>query len=392
MDRVTRRGLLAGLSTSLAAGAGCLTATGPVDGELTVTQLTTDVDRPWGIAVVPGTDQLAVTERDRGELALVDRDTGAVTRLSGSPAVDTRGQGGLLDVTVHPSYPDEPWVYLTYVTGDTTGATTTAVGRGRLDQAAATIREFRPLFVAEPSLESTIHYGSRVTFGPDGMVYATVGDRGDKRFGDAATDHHSQVTTNALGTTLRLAPDGTVPADNPFVETPGAVDAIYSYGHRNAQGMAVRPATNTLWQSEHGEEDGDELNVIDAGGNYGWPVTHTGCEYNTDTPVGDRPEERADVVNPVHFWACGTGGFPPAGMAFYDANRSTDWQGNLFVGNLAGEYLGHFEVEGQTVTELDPLLDGRGWRIRDVLVTTDTGHMYAAVDAGGGPLLEVVPP
>lgn len=343
-------------------------------------------DHPWGMAFLPDAAGLLVTERD-GALKVVDPASGAVTDIAGVPGVDDRGQGGLLDVAVHPDFPDPDWVYITYADGDGSGATSTHLARGRLDPDQGQLDDVDVLFVAEPFIDSTIHYGSRITFGPDDHLFMTIGDRGDKNF----DDHRSQDTTNTLGTTIRLAPDGSVPADNPFVDDAGAADEIYSYGHRNAQAMTVHPDTGQLWQGEHGEEDGDELNIIEAGGNHGWPVAHTGCEYGTTTPIGDHPEDRDDTVNPVHYWECGTGGFPPSGMTFYDGDAFPQWQGDLFVGSLASQYLARFTVDGREVTEADALLDGEGWRIRDVAVGPDDGALYVAIDAANVPLVRLTP-
>ncbi|WP_255169260.1 PQQ-dependent sugar dehydrogenase [Natrononativus amylolyticus] len=349
-------------------------------------------DSPWGITFLPDGDGILLTELE-GRLTLLDRGGEDVRQVDGVPEVYAEGQGGLLDVALHPEFDEEPWVYLTYAAANDEGESTTYVGRGRLDPGAPELAEFEELFVAEPFLDGDGHYGSRAVFGEDGSLYVTTGDRQRKDFGP---DHLSQDLTNELGKTLRLEPDGSVPEDNPFVGEEDAQDAIYSYGHRNAQGMTVHPETGAIWQSEHGEEDGDELNVIEAGGNYGWPIAAYGCEYGTDDPVGEDPDELEETIPPVYYWECNTGGFPPAGMTFYDGDAFPDWAGDLFVGNLAGEYLGRFSVEGTEPGEIDveeeePLLEERGWRVRDVEVDPETGDLYVLVDDADAPLVRLVP-
>ena len=383
MDR--RQYLTAAGVAATAGVAGCLSGDPePIDG-VRVETVADGLTNPWGLAFLPdGT--LLITERDTGRVKRVDTATGETTTITGAAGVDTGGQGGMLDIAIHPEFPAEPWVYLTYAVANDERETTTALGRGRVDDHLEVFTEFEQLRAVEPFLDRRNHYGSRVIFGPDGMVYLTVGDRQFKDFGP---DHVSQDTTNEIGTTLRLQPDGTIPEDNPFVEDADVVDSIYSYGHRNAQGMTVHPETGEIWQSEHGEQDGDELNIIEAGGNYGWPVTHFGCTYVTGQPVGDRPDEREDIVDPVYYWECNSGGFPPAGMTFHTGEEIPQWEGDLFVGNLAGEYLGHFTVDGTDVTEAEPLLADRGWRIRDVTESPE-GVLYVAVDADPAPVVRLV--
>ncbi|KYH25648.1 glucose / sorbosone dehydrogenase [Halalkalicoccus paucihalophilus] len=340
---------------------------------------------PWALEFLPD-DGMLVTERE-GRLSIVDREDGTAETVGGVPDVYAAGQGGLLDVALHPTYPDEPWVYLTYSGANDAGESATHLGRGRLDLDGGRLEGFEVLHVAGPFVDSDGHFGSRLLV-EDDALYMTAGDRQLRGFGP---DHVAQDTTNELGSTLRLGLDGSVPVNNPFVDTEGAVDTIYSYGHRNPQAMTTHPETGAIWQAEHGEEDGDEINVIEAGGNYGWPVATYACEYGTDDPVGERPEEREDTVAPVHYWECGSGGFPPSGMAFYDGEAFPDWQGNLFVGTLAGEYLGRFAVDGRSVAERGLLLEGEGWRVRDVAVAPETGHIYVAVDAEDAPVVRLRP-
>jgi quinoprotein glucose dehydrogenase len=244
------------------------------------------------------------------------------------------------------------------------------------------------LHAAEPFVESAGHFGSRLAFDADDRLYVTVGDRQFKNFGP---DHTSQDLTTELGTTLRFEADGRVPDDNPFVDDPEARDTVFSYGHRNSQGMAVHPETGDVWQSEYGEQDGDELNVVVRGGNYGWPVADEGCTYGSGQPIGVSHDERDDVVAPAYSWPCGSGGFPPGGATFYTGDAFPAWRGDLFVGGLAAQALGRFTVDGRSVTGADRLLADRGWRIRTVAEAPDTGHLYVAVDAGSAPVVRLRP-
>ncbi len=334
--------------------------------EFVVEVINDELAHPWGIDFVDEETAL-VTERP-GNLNILEIETGETFEVSGVPEVVDVGQGGLLDVEEV-----EGTVYLTYSDSLEQGYTT-FLGKGELDLEEREISDFEVLDRAEPAMDSGQHFGSRVLY-DDGYVYYTVGDRGDKDF---EPDHVSQQTGNTLGTTLRLTEDGEVPEENPFVEDGNYDDRIFTYGHRNVQGMVLHPETGEIWQSEHGERDGDEINVLEEGGNYGWPVTHYGCIYGTQTPIGDEPHEREDIVNPVYYWECTSGGFPPAGMTFYKDDSIEELDGQLLVGNLAGRYLGRFDVDGE-VEELDPLLDEMGWRIRDVEQTPD-GRLIILTD------------
>ncbi|WP_256402467.1 PQQ-dependent sugar dehydrogenase [Halorubrum salinum] len=366
-----------------------------VDVDYAVERVAEGFENPWGIAFLPDDGRLLVTERP-GRLSLVDPADGSTTSVAGAPEVFSRGQGGLLDVTIHPEFPDDSRVYLTYAATDDSGAAATHVGSGRLrldGSDAPALDGFGSIRVAEPFRDSELHFGSRATFGPDGALFVTVGDRRDTEFGPG---HVSQDRSNELGSTLRLTADGDPHPDNPFVDDSGARDTIYSYGHRNPQAMAVRSETGRIWQCEHGERDGDEINVIERGGNYGWPVASEACNYGTDERVAPSHRERGDVVAPVHYWPCGSGGFPPSGAVFYDGDAFPEWRGDLFAGTLAAQYLGRFTVEGAgatdaTVVEREPLLADRDWRVRALAVEPTTGHLFVAVDAADAPVVRIVP-
>ena len=360
---------------------GSTSSTGPV-----VTEALTGLDSPWGLAFLPDESGVLVTEQ-AGRLLVADPETGDRTALSGVPEVLARGQGGLLDVTVHPEFDSNGFVYLTYsVTGE--GGSTTRVGRGQLDREGTYLADFEPLYTARPFVESDGHYGSRAVFGPGGYLHVSVGDRQFKNFGP---DHVGQTLDDDLGSVLRLHDDGSVPESNPFVDDPDASDAVFTYGNRNPQGLTVHPETGRVWETEYGERDGDEINVLEAGANYGWPVADNSCEYGTESEVGVSHDEREDVVAPVYSWPCGSGGYPPSGTTFYDGEAFPEWRGDMFVAGTAKRSLAHFAVDGREVTELDPLLADRDQRLRDVTVSPVSGHLYVAVDADDAPIYRIAP-
>ena len=369
-------------AAGVAVFAGCL-GESPSRSGVAVETVVEGLTHPWGLAVGGPTDALFVTERDPGQLRRVDTEANTTTRINGVPAVDAAGQGGLLDVTWGP---DDTWMYLTYAIANDAGETTTRLGRGQLDNGDQ-LTDFEVLYTAEPYIDSNGHYGSRVAFGPGNYLYMTVGDRQFKNFGP---DHVAQDRGNDLGTTLRLEADGSIPSDNPFVDDAEARDAIYSYGHRNAQGLDVDPETGTIWESEFGESDGDEINRINGGGNYGWPVADEGCTYGTGEEIGVSHDDREDVIGPVFGWPCGENGPAPSGMSFYDGGMFPEWQGDLFVGGLVTQRVVHLVVDGDEVREAEPLLADRQQRIRDVTVGRD-GALYVAVDTGDAPILRLRP-
>lgn len=330
-----------------------------------------DLDHPWALAFLPEGDFL-VTERS-GALLRIDPESGARRAIGGVPEVDARNQGGLLDVALHPEFADNRRVYITW-SGACDGGNATHLGRGRL--AGDRLTGFEVLFVATPCVDSTKHFGSRLVFDRDGALFMTVGERGERARAQDLGDHNGSV--------LRLRPDGGIPGDNPFAGRDGAEAAIYSYGHRNPQGAALHPESGRLWIHEHGPRGGDEINIPEPGGNFGWPEATHGREYWGPEIA---PDSRAGMIDPVHHW---TPSIAPSGMAFYTGDRFPAWRGSLFVGALALTHLARLELDGREVVREQRLLDDRGWRVRDVRQGPD-GHLYLLTDHDDGALVRLVP-
>ena len=330
-----------------------------------------DLHHPWAMTFLPD-GRLLVTER-RGRLWLVDPDSGAREEVGGTPTVEHRNQGGLLDVALHPRFAETGWVYLTWA-GRCGDGNASHLGRGRLE--GDRLVAFETLFVATPCVDSGIHFGSRLAFDPDGHLFMTVGDRGERERAQDLTDHNGSV--------LRLRDDGRVPSDNPFVGREDAQPAIYSYGHRNPQGATVHPDTGRLWIHEHGPRGGDEINLPLAGENFGWPIQTYGREYYGPEIA---PDEVAGVIGPIHHW---TPSIAPSGMTFYHHDAVAEWQGSLFVGALAKRHLARLQVRGDEVLAEERWLAGRDWRIRDVEVGPD-GALWVLTDHADGRLLRLTP-
>lgn len=345
-------------------------------------QVSTVVDglaNPWAIAFLPGDEGMLVTER-AGALRLVDAEGNLSEPIEGVPQVDARGQGGLLDVALDPDFAENRLVYLSFAeAGD--GGNSTAVARGQLNEEATALEEVEVIFSQQPKVQSTAHFGSRLVFDNDGHLFVTMGDRSSRQFRDRAQD-----TDSHIGTIARINPDGSVPQDNPFVGQDGALPEIWAYGVRNVQAAALHPETGVLWEIEHGPRGGDELNVIEPGANYGWPVASFGVEYSGDT-IGEGISSAEGMVDPIYEW---TPVIAPSGMAFYSGDAFPEWQGNLFVGGLASTALVRLELDGDSVTHEERLLEPMGLRIRDVAQGPD-GAIYVATDEANGGILRVAP-
>lgn len=333
--------------------------------------VTADLARPWGLAFLPDGRAL-ITERG-GRLWLVDLDSGKLRRIDGLPQITVGGQGGLLDVALHPQFADNRWVYLSYVAPLDAGSST-HVGRGRLE--GERLEEFQVLFSAEPHASQAKHFGSRLAFDRDGYLFISLGDRGERERAQDLGDHN--------GSLIRLNDDGSIPADNPFVGRPGAQPAIYSYGHRNIQGLTVHPQEGRVYLVEHGPRGGDELNRPEPGRNYGWPLITYGREYHGPA-IG--PSEKPGLEQPLHHW---TPSIAPSGMVFYTGAAFPAWRDNLFVGALALTHLNRLTLQDGKVVAEERLLDEAGLRIRDVAQGPD-GLLYLLVDEAEAPLLRLRP-
>lgn len=346
------------------------------------------LEHPWGHAFVPDTSYLLVSER-AGRLQLLDRESGEMTEVSGVPEVHAVDQGGLLDLALHPRFPDEPWLYMTWAGADDEGRSATHLGRARLDLDERALSDVEVLHVFGPFFDSDAHFGSRIVFDTDETLVVTVGDRNFKDFGP---DHVAQDTTNYVGGAFRFTLDGAIPDDNPFLDDDGVNDAYFVYGLRNTQAMAIHPDTGEIWVADHGENNGDEINILEPGGNFGWPIATYGVDYQTSEAIGATPGEVPETIDPIFAWGPDhPEGFPPSGFAFYDGDAFPEWRGNALIGNLWHRYLGRFSVDGRSIEPTERLLDGEDWRIRDVGVAPDNGHVYVFVDDEDAPIVRLVP-
>ncbi len=338
------------------------------DYEYRVVPVVEGLEHPWSIAFLPGGDML-VTERP-GRLRIVRNGALLPDSVPGVPRVLAEGQGGLLDVVLHPNFAANRLVYLSFSKPVGSGnEATTAVVRGRFENDRLTnVQE-----IFEAATRGNGHYGSRLAFDRDGFLFITVGDRQAPPRGNLWA-HPAQDRSNHHGTIERLHDDGRVPADNPFVSLAGARPEIWTYGHRNPQGLVIHPETGDIWATEHGPQGGDELNLIVKGHNYGWPVIGYGVNYGTGSRIHEGTE-REGMDQPVHYWVPS---IATSGLLLYTGDRFPKWKGNLFVGGLAGAQLARLTLDGRRVTNEETLVKGLG-RIRDVRQGPD-GYIYLAID------------
>ena len=334
---------------------------------------------PWSLAFLPD-GRMLVTERP-GRLRVLAKDGSLDPRpVEGLPRVDPQQQGGLLDVAVHPDFARNGWIYWTYAQRDDAGLNGTELARGKLAGGPGSYRmeQAQVLFRMQPKSSSGLHFGSRLVFDRKGQLYMTLGDRGEMQRAQDLGDHRGKI--------LRLTDEGKPAPGNPFLDDRKALAEVFSYGHRNVQGAALHPGTGELWASEHGPQGGDELNLVRAGVNYGWPVITYGVNYGIGTKIGEGTS-KPGMAQPQKHWVPS-----PAlsGMAFYEGDRFPRWRGDVLLGALRGQALIRVRLDGERVVGDEFMLAGSLSRVRDVRVGPD-GFVYLLTDQSNGTLLRLEP-
>ncbi|SDQ60553.1 PQQ-dependent sugar dehydrogenase [Flagellimonas zhangzhouensis] len=323
-----------------------------------------DLQNPWGMVFLPN-NAILISEKT-GKLILFS--SGKTTEIENPPEVYNRGQGGLMDIELHPNYVENGWIYFSHASpeGNDKGGNT-AIMRARLKNNRLIDQEV--LYKATPNSTRGQHFGSRIEFDNDGFLYFSIGERGNR-------DVNPQDITRDGGKIYRLHDDGNIPKDNPFMNEKGAKTAIYSYGHRNPQGLTLHPETGVLWEHEHGPRGGDEINIIQKGKNYGWPIVTYGVNYSGTKITNDT--SKPGMEQPFYQW---TPSIAPSGMTFVTSDKYPKWKGSLLVGSLAFQYLERLEIKDNKVVYREKLLDGLG-RVRNVRKAPD-GYIYVAIEGKG---------
>jgi aldose sugar dehydrogenase len=348
----------------------CAQDKNPINTNHTYQVVVSDLSIPWGFVFLPDKSML-ITEK-KGEL--IHFKNGKKTNINGLPEIKVQGQGGLLDIELHPDYETNGWIYISFASpyGEGDGVNT-AVMRCKLKD--DTLIEKQILYKASPNTKRGQHFGSRIEFDNDGYLYFSIGDRGNR-------DENPQDITRDGGKIYRLHDDGQIPEDNPFVNESNAKKAIFSYGHRNPQGMILHSETGDLWTHEHGPKGGDEINIIKAGKNYGWPkisygINYSGTKFTDDTSL-------PGMEQPLHYW---DPSIAPSGMAFVTSNIYPEWKGNLLVGSLKFHYLNRCILKNNKVIKEEKLIAGSG-RVRSVKQGPD-GYIYVGVEYVG--IVKIIP-
>ena len=343
------------------------------DSLFNIVKIADELQHPWGMVFLPD-GNILITERP-GRLRIIKNGILHPTPIAGLPKITARGQGGLLDIALHPDYKSNKLIYFSYVAGHRNDIGT-EVARAHFD--GQRLHNLQVIFRLAPKTSTTRHFGGRLLFDRDNFLYITLGDRGDRPRAQDLNDH--------AGAIIRLHDDGTVPVDNPFISQDKHQSQIYSFGHRNPQGMALNPQTNEVWIHEHGPQGGDEINIIHKGQNYGWPVITYGVNYVTGTKIGEGTHNKG-MLQPLYYWVPS---IAPSGMAFYSGDQFPDWNGDLFIGSLKFQLLVHLQLQDGKVVREERFFTGKLGRIRDVRTGPD-GYLYLLTDAGNGSLIRLEP-
>jgi glucose/arabinose dehydrogenase len=341
--------------------------------DLRIVEIVSGLEHPWGMAFLPD-GRILVTERP-GRLRVIKDGRLEAEQVSGLPAIVARGQGGLLDVVLHPRFAENQFVYLSYVAAGN-GGVGTEVARGRL--VGKNLEDLEVIFRQLPKSSSGRHFGSRLIFDRNEFLYITLGDRGEQERAQRPDDH--------AGSVIRLHDDGSVPSDNPFTGREGWLPEKFTLGNRNIQGAALHPRTGEVWTHEHGPQGGDEINIIRAGANYGWPVITYGVNYVIGTSIGEGTH-KPGMVQPIYYWVPS---IAPSGMTFYTGDRYPHWRGDLFIGALKARMLVRLSLDGDKVISEERFLQDALGRIRAVCEGPD-GFLYILTDERAGVLARLEP-
>lgn len=337
--------------------------------ELDIKILNQNLQSPWGMAALPNGNWL-ITQK-QGTMVVLRADGTVKNTINGLPAVNSGGQGGLLGITLDPQFAQNRMVYWAY-SENVSGGTVTAVAKGMLAENEGSISNISVIYRALPAYQGLLHYGGRLTFDGTGNLLVSTGERSD-----LATRPLAQDKTTALGKILRITREGQAAPGNPFANDPAALPELYSYGHRNVQGLAYDAANNALWEIEFGPRGGDEVNRVEAGKNYGWPTITYGLEYSGDI-IGAGITQQAGMEQPVYYWDPVVS---PSGTVLYNADYHTEWKGNLLIACLSGQHIVRLRIQNGKAAGEERLLAEEGQRFRDVAVGTD-GKLYAITDQG----------
>ncbi len=332
--------------------------------------IASDIGRPWGITYMPD-GNLLITDKT-GFMQVFDENGALISKITNFPLVDDGGQGGMLDVALDPDFGTNRMLYWAFSEPYGNG-NLTSVAKGRLSNDGKSVENPQVIFRAEPSYNGSLHYGGRILFDDQGNLLVSTGERSD-----LVTRPQAQQLNSALGKILRINKNGQAVATNPFVSDANAKPEIYSYGHRNVQGIALHPVTGELWESEFGARGGDEVNRIEAGKNYGWPVISYGLEYSGEK-IGEGITQKEGMEQPVYYWDPSVS---PSGIDFYKGNSIPEWQNNLFLGALSGQHIVRLVIKNNKVVGEERLLAERNERFRDVLGSHPNQSLYAITDSG----------